>query len=162
MMSRSVFLPRIPFESLRADSTRGEVHAMRLFRTRHLIAITALLSFGMTARAGAESFSVKEYNDFHEVLEPLQHEALPKKDFPRIRSNADELVRRGKGILKVGVPDGIAKPSVENFRNELKKFKNALDKFSKDAKSGSDGKLEISFSQVHDSFEMLAGMLPPK
>lgn len=137
---------------------------MRLFQIRHLITITALLFICMTARAvaGAESFSVKEYNDFHDVLQPLQHEALPKKDFQRIRSNADELVKLGKAILKVGVPAGVAKPSVENFRIELKKFKNALDKFSRDAKSGSDGKLEISFSAVHDSFEMLAGMLPPK
>ena len=137
---------------------------MRLFQIRHLIAITALLFICMTARAvaGAEDFSVKEYNDFHEVLQPLQHEALPKKDFQRIRSNADELVKLGKAIVKVGVPAGVVKPSVENFRLELKKFKNALDKFSRDAKSGSDGKLEISFSTVHDSFEMLAGMLPPK
>lgn len=137
---------------------------MRLFQIRHLIAITVLLFTCMTARAvvGAESFSVKEYNDFHEVLQPLQHEALPKKDFQRIRSNADELVKLGKAIIKVGVPAGVVKPSVENFRLELKKFKNALDKFSRDARSGSDGKLEISFSTVHDSFEMLAGMLPPK
>src|SRR5437867_4380702 len=26
-----------------------------------------------------EEFSVKEYEDFHRVLHPLQHEALPKK-----------------------------------------------------------------------------------
>ena len=137
---------------------------MKSLRMRSLIIITALLCLLPMAGAvsAAEHFSVKEYEEFHDLLEPLQHEALPNKDWQRIRSNAAEFVKRGKAIVKVGVPAGTAKTNVAKFRFELKKFRNALNKFSQDAKGSDDTKLEASFGAVHDSFEMLAGMLPRK
>ena len=114
-------------------------------------------------RADAEEhFSVKEYNQFHDVLHPLEHEALPKKDFQRIRTNAAELVKRGKAIVQVGLPSGTPAQHHEEFRNELKKFAGALGDFGKHAQDGTDAQLEASFSAVHDSFEMLVGMLPRK
>ena len=117
----------------------------------------------LTPPASAEEyFSVKEYNVFHDLLHPLEHEALPAKDFQRIRTNVPELVRRGKAIVRVGLPSGTADRYHEDFRKELKKFKTALGKLSKDAKRGPAAQLEASFSAVHDSFEMLAGMLPRK
>jgi hypothetical protein len=107
-----------------------------------------------------EEFSVKEYEDFHRVLHPLQHEALPKKDFQRIRARAGELTKLGKTITKLGVPRGTPPESVAEFKKELKKFGKALVEFSADAKSGTDPQLEKSYSSVHDSFEMLAVLLP--
>jgi len=135
-----------------------------LLRIRPLLSITALLCLvSMPAIAfGGQNFSVKEYDKFHDVLHPLEHEALPHKDFRRIRSNAAELVKRGKAIVKIGVPGITTKTNVEDFRKELRKFHDALNKFSKDAKAGSDSVLEMSFGAVHDSFEMLVGMLPRK
>ena len=127
-----------------------------------LLAVTGLLLLMPLAVYGSEHFSVKEYNQFHDVLRPLQHEALPSKDWGRIRLNAGELVKRGKAIAKVGVPAGLTKTTGDEFRKELKKFKSALNKFNRDAKTGADGDLEASFATVHDSFEMLAGMLPRK
>ena len=117
----------------------------------------------LTNRADAEEhFSVKEYNQFHDVLHPLEHEALPKKDFQRIRTNAAELVKRGKAIVQVGLPSGTPAQHHEEFRKELKKFAGALGDFGKHAQDGTDAQLEASFSAVHDSFEMLVGMLPRK
>lgn len=116
----------------------------------------------VTQAVFASDFSVKEYNEFHDVLHPLEHEALPAKDFQRIRANAGEFVKRGKALIKVGVPKGAATANVEEFRMELKKFKSALDAFKRDAREGTDSQLENSFSAVHDSFEMLVGMLPRK
>ena len=117
----------------------------------------------LNVRAGAaDHFSVKEYNEFHDVLRPLQHEALPTKDFQRIRTNAAELVKRGKAIVQVGLPSGTTSKNQEEFRRELKKFEGALGDFSKHAQDGTDAQLEASFSAVHDSFEMLAEMLPRK
>jgi hypothetical protein len=132
-------------------------------KLRSLLTIAALL-FVMLPQAvfASEHFSVKQYEKFHDVLQPLQHEALPNKDFVRIRSNAVEFVRLGKAIVKVGVPAGVAKTKVAAFRKELKKFNNALNKFSRIAKAGADSDLESSFSAVHDSFELLAEMLPRK
>ena len=142
---------------------------MKLFRVISRLTSTALLSSLLMAGAISalahhvdENFSVKEYNEFHRVLHPLQHEALPRKDFQRIRSNTGELVKHGEAIVKLGVPAGTAEKSVEEFRKEIKKFSDALAKFSEHAKGGTDEQLEGSFSAVHDSFEMLAGMLPRK
>jgi hypothetical protein len=124
--------------------------------------LVALTSLGLAAVAGAVPFSVKEYDAFHEVLHPLEHEALPAKDFQRIRANAAELLKRGAAIVRLGVPQGTAPQNAENFRRELKKFEDALGKFRQHSQTGTDEQLEVSFSAVHDSFEMLAGMLPQK
>jgi len=87
---------------------------------------------------------------------------LPRKDFQRIRSNAGELVKRGEAIVEVGVPPGTAAEYVEEVRKELKKFGDALTKFNEHASAGTDDQLKASFASVHDSFEMLAAMLPRK
>jgi len=120
-----------------------------------------LLSVGMAHTVMAQhGFSVPQYEQFHDVLHPLEHEALPKKDFNRIRAKAPELVKLGKAIVAVGIPAGTKDEQKEEFAKELKKFDKALAKFSADAKKKNDVKLKASYSAVHDSFEMLAGMLP--
>ena len=107
-------------------------------------------------------FSVKEYEDFHEVLHPLEHEALPNNDFKTIRAKAGELVKRGQAILKLGVPGNVEKKYVDEFKEWLETFGDALARFETDVKEGTDDELRDSYSAVHDSFEMLAGRLPRK
>ena len=127
-----------------------------------IISMTLMLSSLAFARPEDEHFSVKEYNKFHDLLHPLQHDALPAKDFKRIRLNAGELARRGDAMVRLGVPKGTEAKHVEEFRSQLKKFKDALGQLRQHSKSGTDEQLEGSFGAVHDSFEMLAGMLPRK
>jgi hypothetical protein len=117
---------------------------------------------GVNALAASpqHEFSVKEYNEFHEVLHPLQHEALPKGDFATIRTRSGELVKHGKRIVKLGVPKGTKVEKQTDFKAGLAKFNAALVKFRNDAKSGSDAQLKASYRAVHDQFEDLAEMLP--
>lgn len=132
--------------------------------TRSILTITLLLSsftFAPASVRAAESFSVKEYEEFHDVLHPLEHEALPKGDFKRIRAEAHALMRLGEAIVKLGVPKGVKQEHEAEFRLELKKFSDALQKFMADAEHGTDAQLKESYSAVHDSFEMLAALLPP-
>lgn len=112
--------------------------------------------------ASDHGFSVKEYEHFHDVLHPLEHEALPNNDFKTIRAKAGELVTLGEAILKLGVPDGVEDKAVNEFKEWLRKFGEALVKFRTDAEGGTDGELKESYTAVHDSFEMLAAMLPRK
>ena len=77
-----------------------------------------------------QGFKVRQYDNFHDVLHPLQHEALPKKDFQRIRAKATLLSKRGRAILKLGVPRRTSAENRVEFKNELKKFKEALDRFA--------------------------------
>jgi len=138
--------------------------------TRQLSKVCAVLVFllclcltSVSAQHGEgnkHGLSVKQYEDFHDVLHPLEHEALPKGDFARIRSQAALLVKRGNAIVKLGVPPGVSAANREEFATGLGKFKDALAKFKTDAKKGTDDQLKTSYSAVHDSFEMLAGMLP--
>lgn len=139
---------------------------MKRFRVQLTLMLTALLC---SATAGLgwpvpndKGFGVKEYDQFHAVLHPLQHEALPNQDFARIRSRASELVKLGEAIVKLGIPRGTTDTNTEQFEKELKKFSAALVRFSADAKNGTDDQLKESYSCVHDSFEILAALLPRK
>ena len=135
------------------------------------VAATILLSYaaplaharGALVPASTEhGWSVKEYELFHDILHPLEHEALPQGDFKRIRAEARELATRGQAIVNLGVPDGVDEKYLADFRAELKRFNEALTRFSRDATSGTDEQLKESYTAVHDSFEMLAAMLPRK
>lgn len=128
-----------------------------------LLLSAALLSLLLVTGASATTqrgFSVKQYEEFHEVLHPLEHEALPKKDFRRIRAKSSLLVKHGREIVKYGVPAGTTGERQAEFKKELDKFNSALTKFRADARRGSNDQLKTSYSAVHDSFEMLASMLP--
>lgn len=137
---------------------------MKLTRTTSVFIITVVLislflvNFAYATRQ--HGFSVPQYEQFHDVLHPLEHEALPNKDFRRIRNKAPELIRRGKAIVAVGVPAGTKEERKAEFATELKKFDKALSKLRTDARKGSNTKLKASYSAVHDSFETLAAMLP--
>lgn len=123
--------------------------------------IISALTLLLSPATLAEHFSVREYEEFHDVLHPLEHEALPKGDFKTIRAQAAELARRGEAILKLGVPAGVKKERTDEFKQGLKKFAGALARFKQDASAGKDAELKESYSAVHDSFEMLAALLPP-
>ena len=144
-------------------------------RTRLLVVLTFAVFSLMTLPSAAWStntanaqkgpgskhgFSVKEYEDFHDVLHPLQHDALPSKNFKEIRARSALLIRRGRDIVRLGVPRGTSKKNRVGFADELRKFSKALARFNADARGGTDTQLEASYSAVHDSFEMLAAMLP--
>jgi len=115
---------------------------------------------GATNAVPQHGFSSQEYEKFHDVLHPLEHDALPKKDYRRIRSQANLLVKRGNAIVKLGVPNGTSEDRKEEFAKELDSFREALAKFRVDARRGTNDQLKASYSAVHDKFEMLAAMLP--
>lgn len=146
---------------------------MKRFYLLFIFAFTTICSTAYLSNVGATTatnpqeghgnkhgMSVKEYEEFHDVLRPLQHEALPAKDFARIRAQSSVLIKRGKALVKLGVPRGTKAEHKDEFAKGLTKFNQALAKFKADAKKGTDEQLTASYSAVHDSFEMLADLLP--
>ena len=140
---------------------------MKRLRILTFFVLTAVLlstaSFsvpGATNAVPQHGFSSQEYEKFHDVLHPLEHDALPKKDYRRIRSQANLLVKRGNAIVKLGVPNGTSEDRKEEFAKELDSFREALAKFRVDARRGTNDQLKATYSAVHDKFEMLAAMLP--
>ncbi|MGH9905884.1 MAG: hypothetical protein ACRD8U_09935 [Pyrinomonadaceae bacterium] len=99
---------------------------VKWYRLLFVFVLTALLltlplkPLGKGVASTQHGFSVREYEEFHDVLHPLEHEALPKKDFRRIRAESRELVKRGHAIVKLGVPDGTSEERKEEFTKELK------------------------------------------
>lgn len=128
--------------------------------TAFLLSTASLSAPNSAITAPQHEFSVNQYEKFHDVLHPLEHDALPKKDYRRIRSQANLLVKRGYAIVKLGVPSGTSEDRKEEFAKELNTFRKALAKFKADARTGTDYQLKASYSAVHDKFEMLAAMLP--
>ncbi len=125
--------------------------------------LVGVLIFASSAAVFAQhGFSVKQYEEFHEVLHPLEHEALPNKDFRRIRAQSGNLFKHGRQIVKLGVPAGTAADQQAEFKKELAKFNGALHKCRIHARRGNNSQLQSSYSAVHDSFEMLAARLPRK
>lgn len=143
---------------------RNTLSAFSVLIAIALFSCTAVsLSKGAPMRGLAEEgLSVKEYKDFHDVLHPLEHEALPNNDFKTIRAKAPLLVKLGEAILNLGVPLRVEAKNKENFKEGLQKFDVALRQFKRDARDAADEQLKASYSAVHDSFETLAGMLPGK
>lgn len=135
---------------------------MKVLARLVVITLVAVVSMAAAINAFDGHFSVKEYDDFHKVLHTLHHDALPKNDLATIRSRAKELIGLGDKIVKVGVPHGTKAEHVEKFKTELDKFSKALVKYGTDAESGNDADLKTSYVAVHDLFEDLAHMLPPK
>jgi hypothetical protein len=135
-----------------------------MIRLTAVFVVTALLAATLFLVATIEAapqhgFSLPEYNQFHDVLHPLEHEALPKNDYGTIRAKAGQLVFRGRSIVKLGVPAGMKDEQKEEFAKELKKFDHSLNKFRVDARRSSNTKLRRSYSAVHDSFEILVAMV---
>src|SRR5918992_819914 len=122
---------------------RNKRSALFIFTAVALLSVSFLPVYGATLDHG---FSVKEYENFHDVLHPLEHEALPNNDFKTIRARAGELVKLGEAIIKLGVPRGVEKKNVDEFKEGLKKFDAALIKFKSDAEGGTDDELRESYS----------------
>lgn len=130
---------------------------MKIFR----FSTALLLLFAFCTVGAAQHHSgPKVYEEFHDVLHPLEHEALPNKDYRRIRSQSGELVKRGKAIVKSGVPAALTGDKRTEFVLEMNTFNAALNQLKTAARRGSNSKLARSYSAVHDSFERLMGMLP--
>ena len=127
------------------------------------VAAICILTLGVPCAAtnGAvqHGFQITEYELFHDVLHPLQHEALPEEDFQRIRTMANELVTRGRAIVKLGLPQA-PNTNRREFAKSLREFDRALARFKRDAKAKNDTKLKKSYIAVHDSFEKLADLVP--
>ena len=126
-----------------------------------LVTFAGFCCLNQLAVAGVSpEIKVKEYHAFHEVLHPLEHEAVPAKDWGRIRAQSEELVKSGQAIVKLGVPPGTAEKHLAEFSKELARFEAALKQFEGAARKGTDQEVENGFASVHDSFEMLLGMIP--
>jgi len=131
-----------------------------------VVSVTAQDKHSGKAKHGSEhekskhTFGVSQFDAFHDILHPLQHEALPNNDFKTIRAKASDLIASGHSLVKLGAPKGVKQP--DEYKAGLKKFQTALEQYEKDAKADDDERLRTSYTAVHDTFEELVDLLPRK
>lgn len=104
------------------------------------------------------AFDNTDFDRFHDVLHPLQHDALPQNDYAAMRREARRLVSAGRVLTKGFVPAGVT--DTVKFCDEQARFADALKSFDRAAKGKDDALLKASFTRVHDTFEEMAHMLP--
>lgn len=82
-----------------------------------ILAFIAFLVPVSPAKAAVQhGFSVKQYEAFHDVLHPLEHEALPKNDFRTIRAKSAQLVSRGNLSSDQACRAALAKTSARSSK----------------------------------------------
>jgi hypothetical protein len=146
----------LSFALLAAASLSGGIaHA-----TPHFAPQTQEHQTGKHADGGKahSAFNNAEFDRFHDILHPLQHEALPKNDFATIRREAKRLVAAGRPLTRGFVPAGVT--DTAKFCEELANFADALKRFDRDAKRKDDEAMKRSYIRVHDTFEEMAHLLP--
>lgn len=105
------------------------------------------------AQAEEEHGFKGEFKAFHDILHPLQHDAVPQNDMKTIRARSGELYNAGMKIVRMPKANNSAE-----YKSQLTKFRRALQSYRSLARKGSDAKLKSAFAQVHDTFEELAAM----
>ena len=107
---------------------------------------------------GGHNFPAPQFDRFHDILHPLQHEALPNNDFRTIRARAGDLYNAGRAILRLSVPRSAT--NAAELRRKRAEFSRALSVYRRDARRASDAQLRASYERVHDTFEELAHLWP--
>lgn len=104
------------------------------------------------------AFNNVDFDRFHDILHPLEHEALPKNDFATIRREARRLVTAGRPLTRMVIPLGVE--DTAKFCEEQARFSDALKRFDRDARKNDNAALKRSYTLVHDTFEEMAHLLP--
>jgi hypothetical protein len=102
---------------------------------------------------------IGEYRLFYDLLQPVNQSPLPEQTLQRIKFIADQLLTRGKAVVKLGVPEA-PKANRRNFSKALKRFESALAQFRSAARNKNDLKLKESYISTYDSFAALTNLLP--
>ncbi len=104
------------------------------------------------------AFNNTDFDRFHDILHPLQHEALPQNDMARIRREAKRLVTAGRPLTRMMIPLGVE--DTAKFCDEQARFADALKRFDRAAKRDDDTAMKRDYIAVHDTFEEMAHLLP--
>ncbi|MEW5923412.1 MAG: hypothetical protein AB1746_05440 [Candidatus Zixiibacteriota bacterium] len=106
----------------------------------------------------AVSISLPELEHFHEVLQPLWHEALPNKDYAAIKAAIPDLNERAQAIVNAQLPakyDFLA----ESFNANRNALKEAVNQLGTACESDSAQLIEEKMTGMHDAYHALTECL---
>jgi hypothetical protein len=109
-------------------------------------------AFEQTARVLAPR--MKEIGDFHLVLYPLWHEAMPNKDYQAIKASIPSLESKMDALMKAQVPEEFKdiEPQIIEKREALRK---SVEDLANVCRKNKDKEIVDKLTQMHDSYRAL-------
>jgi len=101
---------------------------------------------------------VQAMDDYHRVLRPLMHQALPEKNVVAFKENSEALLRQAEKIEQAVIPEKFAdqREKIEMLSTSiLEKTK----RFHESTRVGSDEQIFDTFLAAHDEYEVLADIV---
>ena len=102
--------------------------------------------------------AVPAVEDFHTILHPLWHEALPKADFPAIIAAAPKFAQQREMILQVQLPQRLQGKAAA-FDEKRKALSLAVDAYLEACKKKNQTLIKDRFSKMHEAYENLEAVL---
>jgi hypothetical protein len=97
-------------------------------------------------------------DDYHRVLRPLMHQALPDKNVAAFKENSAQLQECAEKLAVAAIPE-----KYEEHKTEITALaREVLDTtkiFANDCQTGDDEKIFASFLVAHDKYEALADIV---
>ncbi len=101
---------------------------------------------------------VTEVDQFHELLHPLVHDALPNKDYAAIRDALPQLIESATTMSKAQLTDDLVSKQ-KKYTKEAKKLLKQLKDMERRKSKFSDEALDKRFRAMHDTFERIVQMV---
>lgn len=129
------------------------------------LSLAVIFMLGLTSFVGCKKSPettqktlIHSMDEYHRVLRPLMHQALPEKNVVAFKENAEELLKCAERLATAEVP-----PKFENQKTEIDSLvKGILEKtktFQQTCKSGTEEEIFNTFMTAHDDYEALADIV---
>ena len=126
------------------NKANGDDNQALLVATENLHTAFARLAFFFAPR-------VRELEEFHLILYPLWHKALPDKSFQTIRDSAPVLQEKMDALMKANLPDN-SKGIEPNFIEKRNILKKSVSELIKACDSKNNKKLEEKLVKMHKAY----------
>ncbi|MCG8606351.1 hypothetical protein MJD09_15375 [bacterium] len=97
-------------------------------------------------------------DDYHRVLRPLMHQALPEKNVAAFKDNSGKLHECAERLVSAVIPEKYAEQKTE-IAGLVQEILDTTKTFANDCQTGSDEKILASFLVAHDKYEALADIV---
>lgn len=126
------------------EKSKGDDDQALLLATENLHTAYAQLAFVFAPR-------VKELEEFHLVLYPLWHQALPDKNFKAIRDSAPLLQEKMDALMRVELSQRFKKIEPQ-FLERRKALRASVDELAKACGKKDDKRIEEKLDKMHTAY----------
>ncbi len=108
--------------------------------------------------ATTENTLLQAMDEYHRVLRPLMHQALPNQDVAAFKANAAELLQCAEKVAAADIPEKFTAQK-DQIAGRTKTLLEKTQTFHDRCQSDADTEIFESFTTAHDDYEALADIL---